>query len=127
MFTDDDVIDAKDKILLFKPTGVVVDSIVDTVPSLDSLLLGSTSTEQHELNDLLKVLNSAAEDESLAAVYVNVSELGMYYASAFEIANAVKNIKDSGKRVIAYAENFGNQAYLIRSSSLEPTYYKRKY
>ena len=117
MFTDDDVIDAKDKILWFKPTGVVVDSIVDTVPSLDSLLLGSTSTEQHELNDLLKVLNSAAEDESLAAVYVNVSELGMYYASAFEIANAVKNIKDSGKRVIAYAENFGNQAYLISSQA----------
>ena len=117
MFTDDDVIDAKDKILWFKPTGVVVDSIVDTVPSLDSLLLGSTSAEQHELNDLLKVLNSAAEDESLAAVYVNVSELGMYYASAFEIANAVKNIKDNGKRVIAYAENFGNQAYLISSQA----------
>ena len=117
MFSDDDVIDTKDKVLWFKPSGVVVDSIVDSVPSLDSLLLGSTSVEQHELNDLLKVLNSAAEDESLAAVYVNVSELGMYYASAFEIANAVKNIKDNGKRVIAYAENFGNQAYLISSQA----------
>lgn len=117
MFGDDDVIDSKDKILWFKPSGVVVDSIVDSVPSIDSLLLGSTSVEQHELNDLLKVLNSAAEDESLAAVYVNVSELGMYYASAFEIANAVKNIKDNGKRVIAYAENFGNQAYLISSQA----------
>ena len=117
MFGDDDVIDSNDKILWFKPSGVVVDSIVDSVPSIDSLLLGSTSVEQHELNDLLKVLNSAAEDESLAAVYVNVSELGMYYASAFEIANAVKNIKDNGKRVIAYAENFGNQAYLISSQA----------
>ena len=117
MFSDDDFIDSKDKILWFKPSGVVVDSIVDSVPSIDSLLLGSTSVEQHELNDLLKVLNSAAEDESLAAVYVNVSELGMYYASAFEIANAVKNIKDNGKRVIAYAENFGNQAYLISSQA----------
>jgi protease-4 len=117
MFSDDDAIDAKDKILWFKPSGVVVDSIVDTVPSLDSLLLGGTSVEQHELKDLLKVLNSAAEDESLAAVYVNVSELEMYYASAFEIANAVKNIKDNGKRVIAYAENFGNQAYLISSQA----------
>ena len=119
MFSDDDVIDTKDKILWFKPSGVVVDSIVDTVPSLDSLLLGSTSVEQHELNDLLKVLNSAAEDESLAAVYVNVSELGMYYASAFEIANAVKNIKDSGKRVIAYGQNYGNNAYLISSQANE--------
>ena len=117
IFTDDEVIDSKDKVLWFKPTGVVVDSVVNTVPTLDSLLLGGTSVEQHELKDLLKVLNSAAEDDSLAAVYVNVSELGMYYASAFEIANAVKNIKDSGKRVIAYAENFGNQAYLISSQA----------
>ena len=116
-FTEDDSIDSNGKILWFKPTGVVVDSVVNSAPSFDSLLLGDTSTEQHELKDLLKVLNSAAEDESLAAVYVNVSELGMYYASAFEIANAVKNIRDNGKRVIAYAENFGNQAYLISSQA----------
>ena len=116
-FTEDESIDSNGKILWFKPTGVVVDSVVNSAPSFDSLLLGDTSTEQHELKDLLKVLNSAAEDESLAAVYVNVSELGMYYASAFEIANAVKNIRDNGKRVIAYAENFGNQAYLISSQA----------
>jgi len=116
-FTEDETIDSNGKILWFKPTGVVVDSVVNSVPSFDSLILGDTSTEQHELKDLLKVLNSAAEDESLAAVYVNVSELGMYYASAFEIANAVKNIRDNGKRVIAYAENFGNQAYLISSQA----------
>ena len=117
IFTDDDTIDSNGKVLWFKPTGVVVDSVVNSAPSLDSLLLGDTSTEQHELKDLLTVLNSAAEDESLAAIYINVSELGMYYASAFEIANAVKNIRDNGKRVIAYAENFGNQAYLISSQA----------
>ena len=117
MFTQDEVIDTQDKILWFKPSGVVVDSVIDSTPSFDSLVLGGTSVQQHELKDLLKVLNNAAEDESLAAVYVNVSELGMYYASAFEIANAVKNIKDNGKRVIAYAENFGNQAYLISSQA----------
>ena len=117
IFTDDDTIDSNGKVLWFKPTGVVVDSVVNSAPSLDSLLLGDASTEQHELKDLLTVLNSAAEDESLAAIYINVSELGMYYASAFEIANAVKNIRDNGKRVIAYAENFGNQAYLISSQA----------
>ena len=43
----------------------------------------------------------------------------MYYASAFEIANAVKNIKDNGKRVIAYAEDYGNTAYLISSQATD--------
>ena len=41
----------------------------------------------------------------------------MYYSSAFEIANAVKNIRDSGKEVIAYAETYGNTSYLISSQA----------
>ena len=83
------------------------------------MLLGSADIKQHELDDLLEVLNNAATDENLSAVYVNVTELAMYFASAFEIANAVKNIRDNGKRVIAYGENYGNQAYLISSQANE--------
>ena len=116
-FTSDEKIETDGKILWFKPIGVVVDSSIDSTPSFDDLVLGSTTVQQHELNDLLKVLNSAAKDENLLAVYLNVSELSMYYSSAFEIANAVKNIKDNGKKVIAYAETFGNTSYLISSQA----------
>ena len=116
-FTSDEKIETNGKILWFKPIGVVVDSSIDSTPSFDDLVLGSTTVKQHELSDLLKVLNSAAKDENLLAVYLNVSELSMYYSSAFEIANAVKNIKDSGKKVIAYAETFGNTSYLISSQA----------
>lgn len=118
-FIPEEKIDTKNKILWFKPIGVVVDSSVSSASSFDSLLLGSADVKQHELDDLLEVLNNAATDENLSAVYVNVTELGMYYASAFEIANAVKNIRDNGKRVIAYGENYGNQAYLISSQANE--------
>ncbi len=118
-FIPEEKIDTKNKILWFKPIGVVVDNSISSASSFDSLLLGSADIKQHELNDLLEVLNNAATDENLSAVYVNVTELGMYYASAFEIANAVKNIRDNGKRVIAYGENYGNQAYLISSQANE--------
>ena len=117
LFTQDEEINTKDKILWFKPTGVVVDSAVNSSASVEALLLGGGDVNQHELSDLLKVLNAAAEDDSLAAIYINVSELGMYYASAFEIASAVKNLRDNNKRVISYAENFGNNAYLISSQA----------
>ena len=117
IFSSEEEIDKKDKILWFKPIGVVVDSAVTGPPSFDSLLLGGGDVEQHELEDLLTVLNSAAEDEDLSAIYINVSELGMAFSSAFEIANAVKSMRDSGKRVIAYSENFGNNAYLISSQA----------
>ena len=121
-FIPEEKIDTKNKILWFKPIGVVVDSSVSSASSFDSLLLGSADIKQHELDDLLEVLNNAATDENLSAVYVNVTELGMYYASAFEIANAVKNIRDNGKRVIAYGENYGNQAYLISSQAVSYTH-----
>ena len=119
IFTQEESISTKDKILWFKPIGVVVDKSSSSSTSLDSLILGSVDVQQHELDDLIEVLSNAAIDDELAAVYVNVSELGMYYASAFEIANAVKNIKDSGKRVIAYGQNYGNNAYLISSQANE--------
>ena len=117
MFSPEEKIDTNGKILWFKPIGVVVDSTVDSTPSIDSLLSGSSDAKQYELKDLIKVLDMAAEDNELAAVYINVSELGMYFSSAFEIANAVKKVRDNGKEVIAYAENFGNSAYLISSQA----------
>jgi len=119
IFTKEEGVSAQDKILWFKPVGVVVDKSSNSTPTLDSLIIGSVEVQQHELDDLIDVLSNAANDDDLAAVYVNVSELGMYYASAFEIANAVKKIKDNGKRVIAYGENFGNNAYLISSQANE--------
>lgn len=121
MFSSQDEINTKDKILWFKPIGVVVDSEVNIGGSFDlnTILNDANAVDQHEMQDLLDVLKNAATDENLAAVYVNVSELGMYWASAFKLAEAVKNVKDSGKRVIAYAEQYGNASYLISSQANE--------
>ena len=120
IFSGSDEVETKDKILWFKPVGVVVDSEVigQGSFSLNKIVTGgSTQSDQHELQDLLDVLDKAANDENLSAVYVNVSELGMYWASAFKLADAVKSVKDSGKQVIAYSESYGNSAYLISSQA----------
>ncbi|MGB1460013.1 MAG: signal peptide peptidase SppA [Gammaproteobacteria bacterium] len=122
MFSSPEEVDTKDKVLWFKPIGVVVDSEVNSSGNFDFnsiVLSGGDTVEQHELQDLIDVLNNAAEDENLSAVYVNVSELGMYWSSAFKIAEAVRSIRDSGKRVIAYAEQFNNNSYLISSQANE--------
>jgi protease-4 len=120
IFSGSDEVETKDKILWFKPVGVVVDSEVigQGSFSLNKIVTGgSPQSDQHELQDLLDVLDKAANDENLSAVYVNVSELGMYWASAFKLADAVKSVKDSGKQVIAYSEGYGNSAYLISSQA----------
>ena len=122
MFSSPEEVDTKDKVLWFKPIGVVVDSEVNSSGNFDFnsiVLSGGDTVEQHELQDLIDVLNNAAEDENLSAVYVNVSEVGMSWSSAFKIAEAVRSIRDSGKRVIAYAEQYNNNSYLISSQANE--------
>ena len=116
IFSSEEKVDTENKVLWFKPVGVVVDANTTSSPTIEDIL-GNISTQQYELDDLLKVLEKAATDDSLSAVYVNVSELGMFYASAFEIATAVKNIRDNGKQVLAYAEIFENNSYLISSQA----------
>jgi protease-4 len=116
MFEDEQTINKEDKVLWFKPIGVVVDTSTVEAASFESIL-NDTSVEQHQLEDLLKVLYAAADDEDLAAVYINVSELGMYYSSAFKLAEAVKKIRDSEKVVIAYALGYNNASYLISSQA----------
>ena len=122
MFNSPEKIDTKNKVLWFKPIGIVVDSEVQSSGNFDFnsiVLSGGNTFEQHELQDLLDVLNHAAIDENLAAVYVNVSELGMYWSSAFKIAEALRSVRDNGKRVIAYAEQYNNNSYLISSQANE--------
>jgi protease-4 len=122
IFSSTEEIDTEDKVLWFKPIGVVVDSEVNSSGNFNFnsiVLSGGDTVEQHELQDLLDVLNHAANDENLAAVYVNVSELGMYWSSAFKIAEALKSVRDNGKRVVAYAEQYNNNSYLISSQANE--------
>ena len=65
-FGGEEKVDTKDKILWFKPIGVVVDSGVNSSDiSLDQIISGGGQVEQHELQDLLDVLDNAATDESL--------------------------------------------------------------
>ncbi len=113
-------IDTENKILWFKPTGVVVDTEIGVSSSfsLNGLSLNS-SFEQHEIKDLLEILSAASNDNNLAAIYVNVSELAMGWSDAILIAEAVKKIKVNGKRVISYAETYTNYGYLIGSQASE--------
>ena len=121
MFSGSEEIDTKNKVLWFKPVGIVVDSEVNSSGNFDfnSIVNSGNVVEQHELQDLLDVLNHAANDENLSAIYVNVSKLGMYWSSAFKIADALRSVRDNGKRVIAYAEQYNNNSYLISSQANE--------
>ncbi len=67
------------------------------------------------LNDILKSIKAAAEDDRLSGVYLDLSQINVGFASMNEIRDALEKFKKSGKPVHAYADYMGQKAYFMAS------------
>ena len=67
------------------------------------------------LNDILKNLEKAAEDDRIVGVYLDMSVVNIGFASMNEIREALKLFKESGKPIHAYADNMGQKAFFMAS------------
>ena len=77
------------------------------------------STNQIELEDILKVIDSAGVDDNLKAIYLDVDGLRAYYTSALKIADALKGARENGKEIVAYTSGLGTTGYLLASQANE--------
>ena len=120
LFAGDEEIDTTDQVLYFELSGVIVDQPQTGTPDpLTIILGGGDNPTSYALRDVLKVLESIAEDENLKAVYLDVDNLSMGATSALAIADAIKNITDSGVRVISYTDGLATGGYLLASQASE--------
>lgn len=120
LFAGDEEIDTTDQVLYFELSGVIVDQPQTGTPDpLTIILGGGDNPTSYALRDVLKVLESIAEDENLKAVYLDVDNLSMGPTSALAIADAIKNITDSGVRVISYTDGLATGGYLLASQASE--------
>ena len=120
LFAGDEEIDTTDQVLYFELSGVIVDQPQTGTPDpLTIILGGGDNSTSYALRDVLKVLKSIAEDENLKAVYLDVDNLSMGPTSALAIADAIKNITDSGVRVISYTDGLATGGYLLASQASE--------
>jgi protease-4 len=78
---------------------------------LNSLSIGSNIG----LNDLLKGVKQAAVDPKIQLIYMDLSNLQIGIGHAEELRNALLGFKESGKPIIAYADNFSQKAYYLAS------------
>ena len=78
-----------------------------------------SSTNQIELEDILKVIDSAGVDDNLKAIYLDVDGLRAYYTSALRIADALKGARENGKEIVAYTSGLGTTGYLLASQANE--------
>ncbi len=116
---ESDEIETKDQILYLKPNGVIVDKAITRNDPFEEFEIFGSSTNQIELENILKVIKSAGTDEDLKAIYLNVDGLRAYYTSALKIADAIYEARQNGKEIIAFTSGLGTSNYLIASQANE--------
>lgn len=83
-------------------------------------LLARLLEEHKSFFDLVTSLRKAAADQRIAGVIVRVGPIDAGWAQARDIREALKTIRDGGKRVIAFIDNEGaaaNLGYYIASAA----------
>ena len=67
------------------------------------------------LDDILASIKKAKENEDIKGIYIQANALGTGFASLEEIRNALKDFKESGKFIVAYADNYTQGLYYLSS------------
>ena len=116
---ESDEIETEDQILYLEPNGVIVDKAINRNDPFEEFEIFGSSTNQIELENILKVINNAGTDDDLKAIYLDVDDLRAYYTSALKIADALYKARENGKEIIAYTSGLGTTNYLIASQANE--------
>jgi protease-4 len=114
MDTDDTLIIKPDTALVLQPYGRVVEQYSGT--PLDYALMQATETNRMEtrLRDLVTAVRRAADDDRITRLVIDPAYMtGIGLASLLEIESAVQAFRDSGKPVVALADNLGQQQYFL--------------
>ena len=77
--------------------------------------LFSDDYQIYGLDDILSSIRKAKENENIKGIYLQLSYLTAGYAAIEEIRNTLLDFKESGKFVIAYADNYQQSLYYLAS------------
>jgi protease-4 len=67
------------------------------------------------LKNILDNIQKATSNESIKGIYLDISMLQANMASIEEIRNELIDFKESGKFIVSYSENFGQNEYYLSS------------
>jgi len=80
------------------------------------MILGNSATKTTGLNDILSAIKKAKENEKVLGIYINSgTTFAAGTSSLQEIRNALEDFKTSGKFIIAYGDNYTQDAYYVAS------------
>lgn len=71
--------------------------------------------ESYGLDDILSSIKKAKENDNIKGIYIQPSYLSTSFASLEEIRNALLDFKESGKFIVAYADQYSQGMYYLAS------------
>lgn len=80
-----------------------------------AILLGNDLAEQQGLDNMVKAIKVASENEDIKGIYIEGGMLQSDFATLQELRKALLDFKESGKFIIAYGESYTQGAYYVAS------------
>lgn len=94
---------------------IVEKSELNPLGDLDLPIYGSGKTIG--LNDILSRIEAAKTDNNIKGIYLNLSSVGIGYASLEAIRDALISFKEANKFVVAYGDVYSQKAYYLASAA----------
>ena len=104
----------KNSVFVLKLDGMVTERSEDGGPM--SMLLGQADMQMMGLDDILSSIQKAKDEENIKGIYIEggATEFDSP-ATAQQIRDALKDFKQSGKWIIAYADQYMQASYYVAS------------
>ena len=80
-----------------------------------AIFFSNDLAEQQGLDDIIKAIKVAGEDEDIKGIYIEGGMLQSDFATLQELRKALSDFKESGKFIIAYGESYTQGAYYVAS------------
>jgi len=87
--------------------------IEDRVPKMPFIFDPTRSGNVIGLNDILKNIAKAREDENISGIYLNTENMTTGIATLLEIRDALLDFRESGKFIISYGNYYTQAAYYL--------------
>jgi protease IV len=111
-------VDPAGKVLIIAPEGQILDQ--EVFPDKVLLPFADPSEKQIQSRDLIKLIRAAAADDELAGVLLDFGDASFAgSATALNIAQELRALRDSGKPVIAFSESLSTASYLMAAQAQE--------
>lgn len=91
-----------------------------TENNLTDMLMGlDKNSDMSGMNDIIANIDEAKNDPNISGIFLELSTIGSSPANIEELRNHIVSFRESGKFVISYADNMGQNAYYLATAGDE--------